>query len=67
MRQTSRMREDEVTAADGTVLRSWLHGRGEHAVLGVATIPELWPTLPASETTLRVHSWLPRDGRHSPG
>lgn len=61
------MREDDVTAADGTVLRAWRHGRGKHAVLGVATIPELWPTLPAPETTLQVHSWLPRGGRHSPG
>ncbi|MGH4023720.1 MAG: alpha/beta fold hydrolase [Pseudonocardiaceae bacterium] len=56
------MREREVVAADGTVLRAWRHGRGEHPVLGVATIPELWPALLAPEAQLPLHSWRPRGG-----
>jgi pimeloyl-ACP methyl ester carboxylesterase len=56
------MREREVMAADGTVLRAWRHGRGEHPVLGVATIPELWPALLAPEAQLPLHSWRPRGG-----
>ncbi|MGH3481285.1 MAG: alpha/beta fold hydrolase [Nocardioidaceae bacterium] len=56
------MREHEVVAADGAVLRAWRHGRDGHPVLGVATIPELWPALLGPDTKLALHSWRPRGG-----
>jgi pimeloyl-ACP methyl ester carboxylesterase len=57
------MREQEVAAVDGTVLRAWRHGRGRHPVLGVGTIPEMWPTLLAPAANLAMHSWQPRGAR----
>lgn len=57
------MREHEVVAADGTVLRAWRHGRGRHPVLGVGTIPEMWPALLAPAAGVAMHSWQPRGTR----
>ncbi|MGH3797923.1 MAG: alpha/beta fold hydrolase [Pseudonocardiaceae bacterium] len=54
------MREHEVVAADGMVLRAWRHGRGDCPILGVGTIPEMWPSLLGSAANLTVHSWRPR-------
>ena len=59
------MRAHEVVAADGTGLRAWRHGRGD-PILGLATIPEMWPALLAPEAGLRLHSWHPRGGLNSP-
>lgn len=63
------MREHNVVAADGTVLRAWRHGRGGCPVLGVGLIPQMWPSLLAPAAKLQLHSWYPRStfGLGGPG
>lgn len=63
------MREHNVVAADGTVLRAWRHGRGGCPVLGLGFIPEMWPSLLAPVAKLQLHSWYHRStfGPDGPG
>lgn len=63
------MREHQVVAADGTVLRAWRHGHGDDPVLGVGAIPEMWTSLLAPAAMLRMHGWYHRgaSGSQRPG